>query len=180
MGKNIKVVTKQIIKELYNDGNVNKRILANVRVAPSMSSTKARALWPLMMKYMDKEWLSTTGVPTKNENAIYSAIRMYALYQQGQDNLVDGTEKQFFEALRELRNGDEDQQIALDRRVEAILSATEFSSLMKDLVQIQGIMKSRYNEKIDYAKLANDLYWFQVNFESMNRVKLVWGQMYFR
>lgn len=188
MGKLIVKTTAHIIQQLYGNGNLNKAALAGIRNAASIESPQAQTVWPILMANLDENWLSTTGKPTRAETAIFTAVRLYAIHQQGQTNSVYGPsyDKQedggvpLFTALARLRQNPENQ-VALDRRVQNLLGTTNVASALNSLNHIVPILKQRNSaQKIDYAKLADDLYWYQLGYEQANGVRLVWGQQYYQ
>jgi len=184
----IEKTTARIINTLYRNGNPNKALLASLRDAPNMTSQRAQAVWPIMMANLDKLQLSTTGVPTPAEVAIYAAIRFYAIHQQGHQQTASvyepadrGSAKgvTLFEALAELRKK-EDTRVALDRRVQPLLATTNVTSVINELSHLIRILKANSgSQKIDYAQLAEDLFWLQASYEQATRVRVRWGQQYF-
>ncbi|MFT8728189.1 MAG: type I-E CRISPR-associated protein Cse2/CasB [Liquorilactobacillus ghanensis] len=187
----IQNITAQIIYTLYSDGNLDKAVLASARSCAAITDQKAQKVWPIMLASLNDNMLSRTGEPTYSETAIYSAIHFYAIYQQGKEALVYGNSGsevsddglQLFQTLANLRKRDE-TRVALDRRVQAILGTTNITSLINGLTHLIEILKSNYMsnnlQKIDFAKLASDLYKFQLGYEYANEVRLIWGQQYFR
>jgi len=75
----------------------------------------------------------------------------------------------------------EDTRVALDRRVQPLLATTNAASVINGLSHLVSILKANGSaQKIDYAHLAQDLYGLQGSYERANRVRLIWGQQYFR
>lgn len=183
----IESATAKIINTLYRDGNPNKAVLASLRSAATMTSQRGQAVWPIMMANLDQKYLSRTGVPTRAENAVYAAIRFYAIHQQGKESQsvygpANGEQAegvQLFTALANLRKREE-VRVALDRRVQPLLATTNADSVINSLSHLVQILKAdNWQQKIDYARLAQDLYGLQANYEQATRVRLRWGQQYF-
>ncbi|WP_282802295.1 type I-E CRISPR-associated protein Cse2/CasB [Secundilactobacillus kimchicus] len=184
--------TRQIIHVLYNSGNINKAGLAYLRQSKSMTSPKAMMVLPDFMRFMDADMISQSGELTRAEVAVFTAVRLYAFHQQSKDvsvygpvntNTNDSEEplgKQIFTVLRELRKNLKTRQ-ALDGRVQQILGATNIASVNNSLNQLIRIIKSAdLSIPIDYGLLARDLFDFQMSYEQANRVRLRWGQQYFK
>lgn len=181
--------TAAIIKQLYSKGDLKKGILASVRHAPTVDSPQAQALWPLLMKYLTPNMLSSDGQPTAQEVAVYTAVRLYAVHQQSTKSFVFGavepqndeqTGEPLFRVLAQLR-GSEDTRVALDRRVQPLLATTNLANVINALTHLVSILKAtKPSLKIDYAQLAQDLYWFQQNYKQANRIRLQWGEAYYR
>lgn len=188
MTTDIDGITFKIIQTLYGNGNPDKAVLASVRSASSITSQRAQKVWPILMANLPSDLLSKSGRPTRAETAIYSAIRLYAIHQQGKDSIVCGNSLTIdpkdgvtlFEALANLRRN-ADIRVALDRRIQPLLETTNIDSVINSITHLVAILKANNGtQKIDYPRLAKDLYWFQSNFKRANEVRLLWGQQYFR
>lgn len=181
--------TAQIIYSLYGNGRQNKAVLASLRSAKSMHSLKAQSAWPIIMTYLDDKYLSSDGMTTSAENAVFATLRMYAIHQQGNSDLVFGSryasdkDKKgigLFNALGQL-NIASDSATALANRVEVVLSATNFGAVINALTHLVQILKgSKLRFTIDYANLAQELYRFQQSYEQANEVRMLWGQSFYR
>ena len=57
----------KIILSLYNDGNINKSALANLRASNSINSKHMTEVWPIFFKYIAKEDLSQNYNPSYTE-----------------------------------------------------------------------------------------------------------------
>ncbi len=180
-----KTVAK-IIHQLYNNGDLDKGTLAKLRTANSLLSRDATSVWPLIFEYIeDKQDLSQTGEPTFAENAIFAALRAYAIYQQGTEESVfkhsdDWRENSsLFQAFGQLRS-DPDFTDSLDKRVSNVLTSLNFQSAENSITQLVRILKSKgQGGQIDFAQLGEDLYRFQFSSESARQVTLKWGQDYY-
>ena len=181
-------ITRSIIHELYANGNPNKRVLSGIRRAPVVTDPGAQDVWPMMFGKLDKGMLSRTGKPTIFETAIYTTVYLYAIHQQSQDQFVFGRAGNddtadgvtFWAALSNFRR-DENAQKALDRRVRAVLKSTNITSVINGITHLVAILKAgSTHQKIDYARLASELYVFQIGFKQAREVQLAWGQQYYR
>lgn len=188
MVDSVATITHSIISELYGNGNPDKAILSGLREAETIDSKRAESVWPVLFEKLDDRYLSGSpdGRPTWAETAIYTALRCYAIYQQGSESIVyessigpESTGKPLFTALASLRTH-EDMEIALDRRLQNLFSSRAFLSTIKAVTQLVRILKSSgLNLKIDFAQLAQDLYKFQKSFEAANQIRLKWGRQYY-
>ncbi|WP_261810833.1 type I-E CRISPR-associated protein Cse2/CasB [Levilactobacillus humaensis] len=188
MAEELKQIAGRIIHSIYRDGAADKATLANLRNAPTVTSQRAQKVWPLLMANLSEQQLSKNGVPTREEVAVYTAIRFYAIYQQGNQTACvyapargkDAKGQMLFGALGNLR-GNEDLRVAMDRRVQPLLATTNVAGVINELSHLISILKSHgNNQQIDFAQLAQDLYWLQVSYEQASRIRLLWGQQYFR
>jgi len=189
MSNELRTATSRIILALYRDGHPDKAMLAGLRNAPTITSQRAQTVWPLIMGNLDERQLSHSedGTPSPEEVAVYTAIRFYAIYQQGNDGAqvyASAWDKgakgvTLFGALGNLR-GNEDLRIATDRRVQPLLATTNVAGVINGLTHLVSILKANSGvQKIDFAALAQDLYWLQGSYEQASRIRLRWGQQYF-
>ena len=122
------------------------------------------------------------------EQAIFTAIQMYAIHQQsnvesvlkfGNNDENESREKKYKanigDALATLRS---DESESIDKRFNAMITATNFNKLSYHLRQMIKILKSKSEAKVDYAKLAEDLYWFMIG--RKEEVRLSWARSYYK
>lgn len=124
------------------------------------------------------------------EQAIFTAIQMYAIHQQsnvesvlkfGNEDENESREKKkkykanIGDALATLRS---DESESIDKRFNAMITATNFNKLSYHLRQMIKILKSKSEAKVDYAKLAEDLYWFMIG--RKEEVRLSWARAYYK
>lgn len=187
---NVKEVTSRIIHALYRDGTPDKAILSSLRNAPTIVSHGAENVWPILMANLDENQLShdEDGTPTPEEVAVYTAIRFYAIQQQGnRDSFVyasagsrDAKGKTLFGALSTLRGNEESHVSSTTHRVQVLLATTSVAGVINGLSHLISILKSHNGaQKIDYAWLAQDLYALQCGYDQASRVRLRWGQQFY-
>lgn len=122
------------------------------------------------------------------EQAIFTAIQMYAIHQQsnvesvlkfGNNDENESREKKYKanigDALATLRS---DESESIDKRFNAMITATNFNKLSYHLRQMIKILKSKSDAKVDYAKLAEDFYWFMIG--RKEEVRLSWARSYYK
>lgn len=122
------------------------------------------------------------------EQAIFTAIQMYAIHQQsnvesvlkfGNNDENESREKKYKanigDALATLRS---DESESIDKRFNAMITATNFNKLSYHLRQMIKILKSKSDAKVDYAMLAEDLYWFMIG--RKEEVRLSWARSYYK
>ena len=192
MAFEIEKATVRIIRQLYNNGDTDKASLSALRSAATIDGYRAQKVWPIFLSNLDEKWLSKNGKATREETAIFAAVRMYALHQQASDSCVFGRRnysdkkdeetngRELFEALNLLKQGTDSHE-ALDRRVQALLGTNNISATIDQLIHLMQIIKSKKTGiQIDYARLAGDLYRFQLGYRQANDVRLRWGEQYYR
>ena len=192
MAFEIEKATERIIRQLYNNGDTDKASLSALRSAATIDGYRAQKVWPIFLSNLDEKWLSKNGKATREETAIFAAVRMYALHQQASDSCVFGRRnysdkkdeetngRELFEALNLLKQGTDSHE-AMDRRVQALLGTNNISATIDQLIHLMQIIKSKKTGiQIDYARLAGDLYRFQLGYRQANEVRLRWGEQYYR
>lgn len=184
MENEIAATIARIINKLYGNGEPDKAVLASLRAADTIGSKRAQAVWPVMFSEMPEKYISNdpTGRPTYAETAIYTALRCYAIHQQAVEESVYAKYPEgvtFFNALAGLKTNDE-TRVALDRRVQALLASRNLANTVKSITQLTRILKANNRTlKVDYAQLAQDLFFFETSFKMANRICLKWGQQYY-
>ena len=137
-------------------------------------------LWGEFLQDMPEEMYSPTGEPSRAEWAVYTALTLYALHQQGRNVKTEpmncgGTG--IGAAAARLVHSEEDRE-RIWRRFHQAASAgdlIELSHYLRGMIQLlraEGI-------GLDYTALAAELYWYQIP-SGADRVRLRWGQDFFR
>ena len=182
---NIERNTNKVIKKLHERGGNDKAILSALRRSNSILSRQATIVWPLLFEYIkEKDIFGENSKQTVSERAIFTALRCYSVFEQGndieRDREYDSENAQsLFRNLSFLRK-DEHLREALDRRVQSVLSTTNIEAVARSVVSLTKIIKANNPAtKINYPELANDLYNFQLGFEAARKVAIKWGREYF-
>lgn len=179
MSEELYKVTARIIYKLGErlELSETKAILSRLRNSIGRDISETIAIWPLLFEEVPLEYLSKNGIPTNQENAILAALQLYALHQQGKSKSVhESTDNNIGKALHDIRDTN---NTALDRRFNALITSGNFKELITHLRHLISIFKQEADTKIDYAKLAEDFYWYQMSSESANRMRMRWGQGYY-
>lgn len=179
MSKDLYKVTARIIFKLGErlDSSETKATLSHLRHSIGRDISETVEIWPLMFEEIPLEYLSTNGTPTREENAILASLQLYALHQQGRSKSVhESPGNSVGKALHDIRDLD---NTALDRRFNSLITSGDFKELTTHLRHLISILKQETDTKIDYAKLAEDFYWYQSSPESANRMRMRWGQDYY-
>ncbi len=191
-------VTGRIIKKLSNtlDSGQTKATLANLRNSIGKGVSQTVDVWQEMFSEMPIDFMSSDGNPTKEEKAIFSTLQLYALHQQGKkESVYDGEDSELndvspeeakkLKLKRMLNIGNSLGQLRLvedpasiDRRFNVMITSSTFDELIVHLRHLIGILKAKSTAKINYARLAEDLFYYQLN--QKENVRLQWGQSYYR
>lgn len=180
MNEEIGRVTTRIIERIGNtlDNSDTKAILSKLRNSIGQEFTSTVEIWQIMFEELPIEYLSKQGEPTYQEIAILSTLQLYALHQQGIMDSVHKSSIGVGKALRIIRDSEKE---SLDQRFNTMITADSIAELLTHLRHLICILKQKQKEdaKIDYGKLASDLYWYQISSDNANRMRLRWGQDYY-
>lgn len=123
--------------------------------------------------------MSNTTEPSKAEWAIYIALTMYALHQQGHSEPVNKQGYEYFlgQAVGKLVKSTDDLE-----RIQKRFSVVALSSNMTELsYYLRCIIRLLSDENIflDYAELTKELFLFQFD-NRTDSIRLKWGQDFYR
>ena len=172
---------RQIDKILKSENEgARKAILANLRKGVGRAPGEIPELWGSFLQNMPEELYSHSGKPSRAEWAVYTALTLFALHQQGHDSVKDPMSKSdvpFGSAIAKLVHSDDEKERVLRRFNTAATSSDigEAAYHLRTLIQLlrgEGI-------PLDYPSLAKDLYLYQ-NSEYTSSVRLRWGQDFYR
>lgn len=172
-------VTQKILSYLKAQEELasGKAALAALRHSLGKPLSEAPIVCRILLENMPETFLSKNGIETKEERAIYGALQLYAIQRQGRRGKeVNDTVKNIGEALRKLRT--DGSREAMDRRFVSVLSAASFANFLYQLRQLVKLAKAKRALPIDFAALANDLYWYQMG--AKEKVCLHWAEAYYR
>ena len=182
--------TKSILIKLDStrDASSTKALLANMRNSADKDISNNVDALAYVFSNLSYGEDDRGGELSYMEQAIFTAIQMYAIHQQsnvesvlkfGNNDENESREKKYKanigDALATLRS---DESESIDKRFNAMITATNFNKLSYHLRQMIKILKSKSDAKVDYAKLAEDLYWFMIG--RKEEVRLSWARSYYK
>lgn len=154
--------------------------LANLRRGIGRAPGSMAELWNVTLEGLPERFYSKTGEPTKAEWAVYIALTLYALHQQGSDIKRQSMNAEGISvgtAARRLVSG-EDEGARVKRRFDQVITSQSVDELAHHLRGMVQLFKQA-SVPLDYAMLAEDIYRFEMDSER-DRVRLSWGQDYYR
>lgn len=178
-------VTYNILNQIVNDldSSATKATLANLRNSISKPYSQTIGVFSTFYKYLPDSFISEYGDLSYQEKAIITTLQIFSIHQQGNSQSVfleaddENKYKNIGYALKVLRT-DENAK-STDRRFNAMISTDTFEDLTFHLRQLVSLLKSRSDQKVNYAKLAQDLYYLQIPSMREN-IKLSWAKEYYR
>ena len=152
----------------------NKAMLANLRRGIGRAPGDIPALWGAFLQDLPLELQSDRGKASPAEWAIYTALTLYALHQQGQSSSMHRSGNRLGCAVHKLAAPEES---SVFRRFNALATASSAEELAHHLRGIIQLLR-REGIPLDYAQLAEDLYWMQFS-ATAPRVRLRWAEDYY-
>lgn len=161
------------------DNSDGKATLAHLRRGIGKTPGEIPELWGIFLNELPERLTSNNGIPTSAEWAVYISMTLFAMHQQGKSDSVHSEGISFGKAVAGLMDENSDgERVRIMRRFAPIITAKdmpEFSHHMRCMVQL---LRTKDNIRLDYAKLAEDIYDFQYE-ESRKKVQLRWGQDFY-
>lgn len=181
-GKEIRSYVHWQIKRITQSSNENniRADLAKLRRGIGKKPGAIPELWTYTLEGLPDRFVSKTGKATQGEWAIYTAITLYSLHQQGlstKDQCMCNDKYSFAKAIAHLIENEDDL-----KRIKRRFDATATSQDMTELAyHVRGLIQQLRSRKVpfNYPEFAEDLYWFQFP-AHMDNVLLRWGQDFYR
>lgn len=174
------LVAGEIISRIEHMGNESSRktILANIRKSIGKELIDMTDIWKILFENLPEDFLGTTGKATFEENAIISTLQIYAISMQGSKSSDDTEEKlgNMGQSLSILRTIGDCEPI--DQRFNTMVTSSSYEEFTYHLRSLIKILKSKSIVKIDYSKLAKDLFLYQSGFEK--EIKLQWARSFYK
>lgn len=175
-----KIVSRKIFSLTKSlDSGSTKASLAQLRRGIGKQPGELPELWGEFLADLPEELMSKTAEPSRAEWAVYTALTLFALHQQGHSEPMnaEGDENHLGRAVRKLVHGEEDEERVKFKLGLAASSddMTELSYRLRTLVNLL----SGENIKLDYADLAKDLFLFQSE-NCTDKIRMKWGRDFYR
>lgn len=183
-GSNVYNVTAKILRKIdqTKDTSSTRALFANIRNSINKSSSNNLDALAFVFNNMPEEYIGFGKELSYYEQAILTAIQMYALHQQSNEKSVlkieynEGEKRQNLgDALSTLRGSDNK---SIDRRFNAMILSSNYLQLQNHLRQFIKLLKAKSDAKVDYASVADDLFWFLKN--QKDGVKIKWSRSYYK
>lgn len=182
----IKKLTLEKVERLLTESPWSRAMLAKLRRGVGKQPGELPELFEIFLSNMPEELYGKGDDPSYSEWAIYTALTLFALHQQGKEHSMSvggkienkNTGNSLGAAVGYLVKQDRDREPAIKRRFDSVATAnvfTEFAHHARGLIQLLRAG----DIALDYPRFAEDLFWFQFD-EMRNRVRLRWGEDYYR
>ena len=182
IAKTVYAFTARKLYEILHQQNdsMQKASLANLRRGVGRKPGELPEIWGELLESMPESLMNPLGEPSKAEWAVYTAITLFAVHQQGHDvknEPMHVENVRFGTAVARLVETDDDRT-RITNRFNMAATATEMTELshhMRGLITLMRGMAIPF----DYASLAEDIYHYQFE-EARARVRLRWGQDFYK
>lgn len=158
------------------DSGSGRAALAELRRGVGHAPGELPRLWGMFLENLPEEMMNTSGTPTRAEWAIYTALTLFALHQQGQANAMHQADISLGEAAAQMVEAPDDCE-RIWQRLNVVAVSEDMVSMSYYLRSLIQLLKAN-GVSLDYAQLAADLYDFQ-HPEQAAKVRLRWGQSFF-
>ena len=177
--QDVRTYTKQRLRWLQNlPDNQRRAELAKLRRGVGHRPGELPELWGSFLLGMPEGFQGNNG-PTAAEWAVYLALTLYAVHQQGNDQPMNRPGNTLGRAVRQLaeRNtsaGQDWTESSVLRRFNALATADSIPEVSHHLRGMIQLLR-REGIPLDYPQLAEDLYQYQF-VDGAPNVRLRWGR----
>lgn len=167
----------QSIRKIHSDSK-RRAALAALRRGVGREPGEVPEAWGVVLDKMPYTLYNASGRSSTVEVAIYGALTLYAMHQEGKDPLLQSMHHEGISldnAVSRLGSGDERERIW--KRFLRVTSAADVNEAVYYLRNIIQLLRSA-GIGFDYGDLARDLYFMQYE-NAADNVRLKWGQAFF-
>lgn len=158
-----------------SDTGAGRGLMADLRHGIGKKPGELPELWGMIFDRIPYE-LTGRKEASYAEWAVYTALTLYALHQQGSDVNMNQKDISVGRAASHLVKNEEDTERILNR-LNLVVTAVSPEDLAYHLRGLVQLLKSE-DIPLDYARLAKEFYLFHDN-ESASAIKLSWGRDFY-
>lgn len=179
-GKIAQFTAKKLTQLQNQKGEASFRsTLAHLRRGAGCTPGEMPQLWGFFLDGMPEEWMGNRE-PSRAEWAVYTALTLFALHQQGKDpetEWMSQSEAALGKSVaRLIGSAEEEGRVA--RRFHTLATSSSMEELSHHMRSMVQLLRSK-NIPLDYPALAEDLFWYQQPGHQA-QVRLRWGQDFYR
>lgn len=163
------------IEHIRTDIGAGKGIMANLRHGIGKRPGEIPELWGIIFDNIPTELMGHKEA-SNAEWAIYTALTLYALHQQGNDKYMNEKDMSVGRAAARLVESEDDTKRIINR-LNLVVTSVSPEDLAYHLRGIIQLLKSK-GIPLDYAKLAKEIYLFYDQ-ERAGAIKLSWGRDFY-
>lgn len=160
---------------LYKESPPTRAMLAKLRRGVGKSISSCPEAWGILLEGLDEDLMSRKEGSSYAENAIWTALTLYALHQQGkQGQNMSNEDCPFGSAVGKLILPDGTNEQAVRRRFNSVITAKNPSEAAYHARGLVQLLRGK-DISFSYPQFAKDLYTLQFE-DSRNKVLLRWGE----
>ncbi len=155
--------------------------LANLRRGVGRRPGELPQLYGELLQDMPQEMYSSGSKPSYAEWAVYMALTLYAMHQQGKDVKTDNMNQEnvsLGSAASELVTDIDDTE-RIWKRLYVVASSDDMQEMSYHIRSLIKLLRDK-DIPLDYPQLAKDLYLYQLSDESAEQIRLKWGQDFYK
>ncbi len=155
--------------------------LANLRRGVGRRPGELPQLYGELLQDMPQEMYSSGSKPSYAEWAVYMALTLYAMHQQGKDVKTDNMNREnvsLGNAASELVTDIDDTE-RIWKRLYVVASSDDMQEMSYHIRSLIKLLRDK-DIPLDYPQLAKDLYLYQLSDESAEQIRLKWGQDFYK
>ncbi len=181
--QDVRDYTKARLKWL-TEGQAESRLkadLANLRKGVGKIPGDDPLLWGTFLGNMPEGMYGKNGKPSYAEWAVYTALTLFALHQQGKDirgECMYQEGSRFGKAMAGLIGNFDEDGDRVTKRFNMVATSSDMEEMAYHLRGVVQLLRGK-GIPLDYPDLAGDLYSFQFP-DRQERVRLKWGQDFYR
>lgn len=133
----------------------------------------------IVLKTIPEEFYGKGNNPSYEEWAVYIALTLFAVHQQGNDpanSIMHHQGQTLGKAIALLGYGENDKERII-KKVTALISSSDIRELSYYLKTFIYLLRNK-NISLDYVSLTDDLYKFQISGYS-DSIRLKWGRDFY-
>ena len=150
----------------------HRAALAKLRRGVGYRPDELPEVWEFTLADLPEELWGKDGEASWAEQAIHTALTLFALHQQGENESVSRKGISFGTMARRIVSPDKANEQTIKRRFDAAVTSKDFVEFSRHARSLIKIAKAN-DVYLDYPRFAKDLYWYQ-NPES--KIMFKWGQ----
>lgn len=182
----INQLTRKKIERLLTEGPWSRAMLARLRRGIGKQPGELPELFEIVLGEMPEPFYGRGDGPSYSVGAIYTALTLFALHQQGKDRPMSisgrsenkNTGNSLGAAVGYLVKQDREREPAIKRRFDTVITANEFTEFAHHARGLIQLLRAG-DIALDYPRFAEDIFWYQFD-EKRNQVRLRWGEDYYR
>ena len=147
--------------------------LAKLRRGVGLAPDDAPETWEITLADLPEELLSHDGKVSLAEQAIHTALTLFAAHQQGKGSSVSQNGVSFGTMARRIVSPDKSNELTVKRRFDAAVTSKDFTEFSRHARSLIKIAKAN-DVNLDYPRFAKDLYWYQ-DPEMRQKIIFRWG-----